>query len=129
MSLRNLLDKVFGTASVKNGVSHWLLQRLSAVALVPLTLWFLQWIFRIGSFDYHNVRSEITVGFNYVWLVLLLMTLAYHSALGVQVVIEDYLHAKAVKKLSLFICSFVHIIVAVAGICAVMNIVLTSELL
>ncbi len=127
MSLRNLLGKVFGPDSVKNGVSHWLLQRLSAVALVPLTFWFLKWIFKLSSFDYDNVRLEINAGFNYVWLVFLLMTLAYHSALGVQVVIEDYLHTKAVKKLSLFICSFVHVIVAVAGICAVINIVLTSE--
>ena len=115
MSLRSPLGLVLGRGSAKDGVHHWWQQRVSAVALVPLTLWFAFALLRLPSLDYETVRAWIAAGWSPVLLVLLVLTLAWHSVLGAQVVIEDYVHAKAAKLAALLASSFVHALVAAAG--------------
>ena len=122
MSLRTPLGRVLGHGSAKQGVSHWWVQRLSSVALVPLTLWFLFALLGLPSFDYLTVRSWMGASWTPVFLVLLVGTLCYHSWLGIQVVIEDYVHSHGVKLASLLASSFVHAIVGAAGVFAVLKI-------
>ncbi len=126
MSLRSPLGRVAGLGSAKDGVSHWWMQRVTAVALVPLTLWFLFSLLSLPAYDYLTVRSWVGLGWSPVFLVLLIVALSYHSALGLQVVIEDYVHLKPVKVGALLASTFVHLIVAVAGIFAILKIALAA---
>lgn len=124
MSLRSPLGVVLGRGSAGQGVAHWWAQRLSALALAPLTVWFLVALARLPLTDHAAVTIWIATGWNPVWLVLLLAALCWHSRLGVQVVIEDYVHAPAVKLAALLLNSAAHAVLAAAGIYALLRIAL-----
>lgn len=126
MSLRSPLGKVLGRGSAKQGVSHWWVQRTTAVALVPLTLWFVFQILHLPTTDQFAVREWIGSGVNPALLVLLITSIAWHSALGVQVVLEDYVPNKAVKVTALLANTFFHIVVAVVAGYAVLRIAFTT---
>jgi succinate dehydrogenase / fumarate reductase, membrane anchor subunit len=124
MSLRSPLGRVVGHGAAKDGVGHWSMQRLTALALVPLTVWFLLSLLSLAAFDYPSVRSWLATGWTPVFLVLLVGALAYHSALGVQVVIEDYVHTNAIKVAALVASTFVHLCAVAAGLFAVLKVAL-----
>jgi succinate dehydrogenase / fumarate reductase membrane anchor subunit len=92
-SMQTPLAKAMGLGSAKSGVAHWRAQRVSAIALVPLTLWFAASIIAHSGSDYAAfiawLRSPLTAGL----MILLLIALFQHAALGLQVVIEDYVHS------------------------------------
>ena len=122
MKLVSPLNRVLGLGSAKTGVEHWWAQRLTAVALVPLGLWFSMALAALGELNYAGVVGLIQVPLNSVLLILTLFALSYHSHLGVQMVIEDYVHSPALKVSSLVVAFFAHIAVAVAGIFAVLKV-------
>ena len=124
MSLRSPLAVVLGRGSAGEGVAHWWAQRLSALALVPLTVWFLIALVRLPLADHAAVTIWIASGWNLVWLVLMLAALCWHSRLGVQVVIEDYVHAPALKLAALLLNSAAHTVLVAAGVYALLRIAL-----
>jgi succinate dehydrogenase / fumarate reductase, membrane anchor subunit len=126
MSLRSPLGSVLGHGSAKEGPTHWWQQRITAFALVPLTLWFAFALLGLPSLDYPTVRAWIAGGWTAVFIVLLLLTLAWHSLLGVQVVVEDYVHGKASKVATLILSIFLHAIAAAAGVFAVLKIAFST---
>jgi succinate dehydrogenase / fumarate reductase membrane anchor subunit len=93
-TLRTPLKNVRGLGSAQSGVRHWWLQRLTAVALVPLSLWFLWLCAGLAHADYATVRAAIGQPVHAVLLVALVVSLFWHGALGLQVVIEDYVHTR-----------------------------------
>jgi succinate dehydrogenase / fumarate reductase membrane anchor subunit len=119
MSLVSPLNRVLGLGSAKEGTEHWWGQRLSAIALVGLGLWFAGAALDFGEFDYASVSSWIAQPLHAVLLSLLVLTLAYHSQLGIQIVVEDYVHATGFKIATLIVLTFLHIIVAAVGVFAV----------
>jgi succinate dehydrogenase / fumarate reductase, membrane anchor subunit len=126
MNLRTPLGTVLGRGSARNGVHHWWLQRLTAVALVPLTVWLLYWLLKLPLADYAAVAAWVASGWNPIWLVLTLMAVTWHSQLGVQVVIEDYIHHQGWKLAALLAANFTHVVVAAAGVYAVLRLALRS---
>ena len=116
------LGRVLGWGSAKEGVEHWWAQRLTAVALVPLGIWLAVVFAGLEDFSYASVVGLIQAPLNSVFLILTLVTLTYHSHLGVQVVIEDYVHSAGLKILMLVLVSFAHVAVAVAGVFAALKI-------
>lgn len=92
---RSPLGRAAGLGSAKEGVEHWWRQRLSAVALIPLTLWFVVSIIALPASDYSTVVAWLTTPLATWLMVLLLLALFYHMALGLQVIIEDYVHSAA----------------------------------
>lgn len=120
MSLRSPLGRVLGLGSAKDGTDHWWAQRVSAVALVFLGGWFGYSLVRLESMTYLDVIRFIGQPLHVVLLSLLSLTLAYHSYLGVQVVIEDYVHTSGTKVVSLLLSRFAHIFVAVAAVYAIL---------
>ncbi len=116
------LGRVLGWGSAKEGVEHWWAQRLTAVALVPLGIWLAVAFAGLEDFSYASVVGLIQAPLNSVFLILTLVTLTYHSHLGVQVVIEDYVHSAGLKILMLVLVSFAHVAVAVAGVFAALKI-------
>lgn len=126
MSLRSPLGQVLGTGSAKDGTAHWWAQRLSAVALIPLTLWFLFSLLLLPELDYVTVRTWLAVPMSGFLAMLLVVVLTYHAYLGTNVVVEDYVHAHAAKLFLLLSLRFVYVLCGGAGIFAIMRIAFGS---
>lgn len=92
---RSPLGRAIGLGSAKAGVEHWWVQRVIAVALVPLTLWLVGSLIAITNTDYRTLIAWLRNPATTILMVLLLIALFYHAALGLQVVIEDYVHSRA----------------------------------
>jgi len=120
MSLRTPLGKVLGRGSAGEGVSHWWIQRVTAVALLPLTLWFAISLLMHSLQSYEVMRGWLGQPYVAVLTILLVFTLSLHSKLGVEVVIEDYVHGKASKTVLLLLSTFVHVAAAVAAVFAIL---------
>lgn len=97
MSMRSPLGRARGHGSAKEGLSHWWAQRLTAVALVPLTLWLVVSVIANVGADYDAMRAWLGAPINATLLVLLLVAVFHHAQLGIQVVIEDYVHCHVLK--------------------------------
>ena len=121
MSLRSPLGKVLGAGSAKEGVHHWWLQRLTSIALVPLTIWFVVSLLSLPSFDHVTVIAWLAQTWTALLLILFILVATWHSQLGVRVVVEDYVHGGA-KTLTLVLITFIHAFVAAAGVFAVLKV-------
>lgn len=122
MSLRSPLGRVLGSGSAKDGTGHWWAQRVTAVGLLLLGLWFLVSLAQLQAFGRADVLLWVGQSWNAVMLLLLVGTLAWHSTLGVQVVIEDYVHAPLAKVVALLANRFVHLFAAIAAALAIVRI-------
>jgi succinate dehydrogenase / fumarate reductase membrane anchor subunit len=122
MSLRSPIGRVLGLGAAKEGASHWWSQRVTSVALLLLGLWFVATLLRMPAFSYEFVLAWIAMPFNAVLLLLLIGTLVYHSQLGVQVVVEDYVHHHGLKIGTMLLLTFAHVAVAALAIFAVLRI-------
>jgi succinate dehydrogenase / fumarate reductase, membrane anchor subunit len=122
--MRSPVGRAIGLGSAKEGVEHWWLQRITAVALVPLSLWFVIAIIRLVGADVDSVRDWVGNPLAAILLVLLLIATFYHASLGLQVVIEDYLHAELTKLGLIIIVRLGCFALAVAGMFAVLSMAL-----
>ncbi len=122
MRLVTPLNRVLGLGSAKDGVDHWWGQRLSAVALALLGLWLVFAFVGLADLRYATVAGWLQAPVTSILMILTLLTLGYHSKLGVQTVIEDYVHAVGLKMLALILSTFVHIGVVVAGVFAILKV-------
>ena len=119
--LRSPLKRAAGLGSAHDGVGRWWLERLTAVALVPITLWFVASIIALGGRGHAAVVAWLREPWATLLMVLLLATLFAHLSLGLQVVIEDYVHSKA-KTAALLAVRFGCAALAAAGILATLRI-------
>jgi succinate dehydrogenase / fumarate reductase membrane anchor subunit len=120
--LRSPLGRALGLGSAKEGVMHWWGQRLSAVALIPLSLWFVAALIALTGSDRTRLVVWLHAPFPAIVTVLLFAVAFYHMSLGVQVVIEDYIHTEWLKISALVLNKFVAFALAVSGIFAVLRI-------
>ena len=93
MTLQSPLGRAKGLGSARTGVQHWWLQRVSAVALVPLSLWLGASLLSLTGADYLTFTSWVMQPMNAILLVLAIGASCYHFKVGLDVVIEDYVHA------------------------------------
>lgn len=122
MSLRSPIGRVTGLGTAKEGLGHWWSQRVTSVALLLLGLWFVASLLRMPNFSHELVTTWIAMPLNTVLLLLLIGTLVYHSQLGVQVVVEDYVHHHGLKIVTMLLLTFAHVVVAALAIFAVLRI-------
>ena len=124
-NMRSPLARAIGLGSAKEGVGPWCAERVSAVALIPLTLWFTSSIIAHTGSDYVTVIVWLRTPLAAILMILFLIALFYHTALGLQVVIEDYVHSAtkfaAVIAVRLGCCAL-----ATAGVVAILRIALTG---
>lgn len=121
MSLRSPLGRVLGTGSAKEGVHHWWLQRLTSIALVPLTIWFVVSLLSLPSLEHVTVISWMAQSWTALLLILFILAATWHSQLGARVVVEDYVHGGS-KTLTLVVITFIHALVAAASVFAVLKV-------
>lgn len=119
---RSKISKARGLGSAKHGVSHWWLQRVTAVALIPLCLWFMTAVISVMvSPNVFLVAIWFSSPINAILLALMLVALFFHAKLGLQVVIEDYIKCPYTKYFMLLSNTFFCFAVAIACIIAVLK--------
>jgi len=128
MSLRSPLSRVLGAGSAKEGTDHWWMQRVTAIGLLILGLWFLISITGLDRFSEAAVHAWVASPFNATMLLLMSITLAWHSMLGIQIVIEDYLHGPGLKVVAIILSKFVHVFLGVAAVLAILKVALGGSL-
>jgi succinate dehydrogenase membrane anchor subunit len=119
---RSSFDRPQGLGSARAGSGHWWMQRVTAAALVPLTLWIAASLFARAQSDYSAFVLWLRTPFTTVLMLLLLIALFYHMALGLQVVVEDYVHIERVKISAVVVIQLGCFALAVAGIMATLRI-------
>jgi succinate dehydrogenase / fumarate reductase membrane anchor subunit len=120
------LGRAIGLGSAKEGVGQWWIQRLTAVALVPLTMWFVISVIGHLGADLTTFRQWIGEPGTAIGFILLLIASFYHAALGLQVVIEDYVHTELAKLGLIMSVRLICSGLAVAGIFAVLRMALAA---
>ena len=126
MSLRTDLGKVRGLGSAKEGVGHWWAQRLTAIALIPLLVWFVASVVPLVGAELRIVREWISNPVNSVLLLSLIVAVFHHAQLGLQVVIEDYVHTGWLKLASVIAVKFAAFGLGATSLFAVLKIAFTG---
>jgi succinate dehydrogenase membrane anchor subunit len=124
--LRSPLGRAIGLGSAKEGVEHWWAQRVSAVAVLVLGLWFVASLAALAGADRATVVAWLHGPLAAILTILTLAALFYHSALGLQVVIEDYVNPEGVKLAAVTLVRLLCLALAVAGMFAVLRIAFGS---
>lgn len=121
MSLRSPLGRVLGLGAAGDGPAHWWSQRVSAVALVLLTAWFMLSAVGLQLGSHGAVAGWLAEPINTVMMILLVATIAYHSMIGVQVVLEDYTGGW-VRIAGLLLAQFLHVLLAGVAVIAILRV-------
>lgn len=120
--MRSRLGKVRGLGSAHHGVSHWWLQRVTAVAMVPLTLWFVtSLVTALLSPNVIAVAQWFSSPINSMFTIMLLVAVFMHARLGIQVVVEDYVSCRVTRYGALMLNTFACFALAVISILAVLK--------
>ena len=123
---KSLAARILAQASTRQGSHHWLLERITSVALVPLTLWFIVAAVSLSGAGYDEVRAWLARPLNTTAMLLLVFTTFWHAQLGVQVIIEDYVHHDGTKLGGLMAVNFALVAVGLACVVAVLKVSLGS---
>ncbi|MCF6215058.1 MAG: succinate dehydrogenase, hydrophobic membrane anchor protein [Emcibacter sp.] len=124
MSFNTPISKVRGLGSARNGTHHWWMQKIAAVALVPLTVWFVASVVQMTKADYFTVISWLSSPIPAILMLIYIVIAIYHLRLGLQAIVEDYIHSEGMKVGLQFSILFGCTIIAVASIFSVLKIAL-----
>ena len=122
MDRRTPLARVRGLGSAKDGVGHWWAQRLTAIALIPLVVWFAISLVMLSGADYTVVRAWIGSPLVMMLLGLTIAVGLHHAQLGMQVVIEDYVGGDGWKLALIVIVKFIAVLFGLGAIVAILRI-------
>ena len=122
MTYRTPLGNARGLGSAKSGAHHWWMQRLTAIALVPLTLWFVASLIQLTGADHQTATAWLSSPVQAVLMLLLIAATFHHMQLGLQVVIEDYVHSESAKIVVLVLAKLASMLLAAAAAFAVLKI-------
>ena len=122
MNFRSPLSTARGLGSAKSGTHHWWMQRVTAIALIPLIIWFLISAIGLIGAEFDVVKAWVAQPLTSVLLILFAVAFFYHMKLGVQVVIEDYVHGEGRKLALLLAVNFAAIGLSVACIFSILKI-------
>lgn len=123
---RTPLSRVKGLGSAKEGTEHFWVQRLTAIALVPLVLWLAFSIASLPGMDYVSIREWLSQPFNAIVMILFMTAGFYHSRLGLQVVIEDYVGSHGPRTAAIIAVTFIAVAVGITGVFSVLRIAFAS---
>ncbi len=123
-SFRSPLARVAGLGSAKHGSAHWWWQRITAVALVPLTLWFTFSAVSLSGACFLDIYGWMASPWVATLLIAFIVSMFYHLQLGLQVVIEDYLHHEGFKIASILAVKFVSAMLAILSVISILQMAL-----
>ncbi len=123
MRYQSALARAQGMGSAKSGTHHWWMQRITAIALLPLSFYLLQFLYLILTAPYSETREWIQQAFNSTALILWIIAVCYHAALGLQVVYEDYISSIGRRMTLVWLTHLVFTGLAVTAIIAIFNLV------
>ena len=118
MRMKTKLGQARGDGSAKHGLGHWKLQRITAMALVPLLIWFVISFIVMLPAPYIMVYDWMQSPFTVTMMILLAFSLFYHGFLGVQVIIEDYIHSEALKIMLIILSKFASVFMGLLSVMA-----------
>ncbi len=121
---RHPLKRARGLGSAQSGVGHWWTQRVTAAALVFLSVWFVVTVLSLLHADYASARAMVAKPWNALLLVAFVLTVCWHAVLGLQIVIEDYVHTRWKEVALLVLIKFIAILGALATLMAVLRMAL-----
>lgn len=124
MNYKTPLARVIGLGSAKDGSAHWWWQRLTALALVPLTLWFTFSISTLTSECFADVYVWMASPITATLLIAFIVSLFYHAQLGVQVVVEDYVHHEGVKVGTILAVKFLSVMLVISSTISILRVTL-----
>jgi len=120
-SLRSALGRARGLGSAKEGTHHWWAQRVTALALIPLTLWFVYSVLGLAAGDYSDFVYWCRNPLNATALVLFLAVAFHHAQLGMQVVIEDYVSSHGSRTALIIVVKFACYALATLSIISILS--------
>jgi succinate dehydrogenase / fumarate reductase membrane anchor subunit len=123
MDYRTPLSRAKGLGSAKSGTGHWWMQRITAAALVPLSFWLIKFLGLSMTAPYQQTVDWLMSPVNTVCIIAWIIAVFYHAALGLQVVIEDYIAAEGPKIISIWAVNLAFLFLALAALLAVFRIV------
>lgn len=123
--LRHPVKVARGLGSSQSGVGHWWTQRITAAALVLLGVWFVIMVLGLLHADYATARAAVGRPWNALLLIAFVLTMFWHAVLGLQVVIEDYVHVRWKEVVLMTAIRFLAVLGALASVLAVLRIALT----
>jgi len=126
MDYRSPLAKVRGLGSANAGTSHWWMQRVTAVALIPLSYWLIIFLDLSLNASYQQTAAWLASPFNAICVVSWVIAVFYHAAMGLQVVIEDYVSPEGWKITSIWSVYLIFLFLALAALIAILRIILAG---
>ncbi len=124
MNLRSPRSQAVGLGSAKHGFSHWWWQRVTAIALVPLSLWFVYSTLCLVNSDYAEAAAWLSSPLNASLMLIFVFAMLFHAQTGLQVVIEDYVHTKWMNLTLLLLVKFAAVAMAVLASISVLQVAL-----
>jgi succinate dehydrogenase / fumarate reductase membrane anchor subunit len=123
-SLRSPLGRVRGMGSAKSGTHHWWMQRVTSIALLPLSIWLVFSLSRLVGAEYAVVLDWIGKTFNAVLLLAFLTAAFHHAAAGLQVVFEDYVRGELQRFAAICVVNGLAILLWLAASLSILRIAL-----
>ncbi|ROO32775.1 succinate dehydrogenase, hydrophobic membrane anchor protein [Salinisphaera japonica] len=121
-SIRSSLAGARGLGSAKTGTGHFWAQRVSAIALAPLTLWFVACLASQFGASYESVTAWLSSPIQASLLAIYMAAIFYHAQLGLQTILEDYVHAEGIKMASMIGLQLLNILLAVSAVVSILMI-------
>lgn len=126
MTLRTPLSQARGLGSAHAGAHHWWHQRITAVAMLPLMFWFVMSLASHVGADYFSLKSWMESPINATLMVALMINIFYHAHLGLQIVIEDYVHCPAMKAFGLIMIKLLAVLFSIFSVVSILEIAIGS---
>jgi len=127
MKMETPLGRVRGLGSARSGAHHWWLERITSVATLILLVWLVVSLVRLPDFDYRTVAQWLSAPLAAVPMLLLIVATFWHLKLGLQVVVEDYVHVEGPKLFWVVLINFLSIFGAALAIFAVLKIAVSGS--